>query len=282
MAGTLYVVATPIGNLEDITARALRVLREVQLIAAEDTRRTGNLLSRFGIATPTTSLHEHNEHDKSPSLIARLEEGDSIALVSDAGTPGISDPGAALVRAASNAGIRVEPIPGPSALTALLSVSGLPAQHFSFFGFPPTRSSDRKRWLQAVSAAQSVAVFYEAPHRIRRTLGDLQREVGDVTVVIGRELTKAHEQLVKGPISDASTRVGAGQGEFVVAIDLGERRKQARDEPWDAVKIAAKVRDLTENFQLTRRQAIARISQLSGQTARQVYSALEEQKSSVS
>jgi 16S rRNA (cytidine1402-2'-O)-methyltransferase len=282
MAGTLYVVATPIGNLEDITTRALRVLREVQLIAAEDTRRTANLLSRFGITTPTTSLHEHNEHAKSPSLVARLEAGESIALVSDAGTPGISDPGASLVRAASNAGIRVEPIPGPSALTALLSVSGLEAQHFSFFGFPPTRSSDRKKWLDAVKTAESIAVFYEAPHRILRTLGDLQRELGDVHVVIGRELTKAHEQLVKGPISWAAEHVGAGQGEFVVAIDLAERQNSTTLEPWDGPSMATKFRELTENSGMTRRQAISRISQLSGQSARQIYSTLEEQKSSAS
>src|SRR6266487_4165061 len=148
MPGTLFVVATPIGNLEDITLRALRVLREVALIAAEDTRRTSHLLARHAIVTPTTSLHEHNERRKSPSLIRRLLTGDDIAIVSDAGTPTISDPGAYLVRLAVDAGIRVEPVPGPSAVMAALSVLGLSTDSFTFLGFPPTRSKDRKLWLE--------------------------------------------------------------------------------------------------------------------------------------
>src|SRR3989442_14636523 len=144
MRGTLFVVATPIGNLEDITVRALRVLREVSVIAAEDTRRTAQLLARHGIATPTTSLHEHNEVAKSASLIARLERGDHVALVSDAGTPAVSDPGERLIRAAIDAGIRVEPIPGPSAVLAALTASGLSSESFTFLGFPPTKAKDRK------------------------------------------------------------------------------------------------------------------------------------------
>src|SRR6195256_6406956 len=147
MAGTLFVVATPIGNLEDITVRALRVLREVALIAAEDTRRTAHLLARHAITTPTTSLHEHNEAGKSAALVARLEAGESIALVSDAGTPTVSDPGSLLIRAAIDAGVRVEPIPGPSAVLAALAASGLPTDSFAFLGFPPTRSTDRKLWF---------------------------------------------------------------------------------------------------------------------------------------
>ena len=171
MPGTLFVVATPIGNLEDITARALRVLREVAVIAAEDTRRTAHLLARYAIATPTTSLHEHNESGKSASLIARLQRGDSVALVSDAGTPTISDPGGRLIRAAIDAGIRVEPIPGPSAVLAALAASGLPTDSFTFLGFPPTRSKDRKQWFErAASCSAGPVVFFEAPHRIQATL----------------------------------------------------------------------------------------------------------------
>src|SRR5436190_1141993 len=147
MTGTLFLVATPIGNLEDITARALRVLGEVALIAAEDTRRTSHLLARYAITTPTTSLHEHNEVQKTPSLVARLQAGDSIALVSDAGTPLMSDPGHHLVETAIEAGIRVEPIPGPSAIIAALSASGFPTKPFTFLGFPPARGKDRKQWL---------------------------------------------------------------------------------------------------------------------------------------
>src|SRR3954466_10195216 len=148
MPGTLFVVATPIGNLEDITIRALRVLREVAVIAAEDTRRTSHLLARYAITTPTTSLHEHNEVQKAGALVARLERGDDIALVSDAGTPTISDPGQRLIRAAIDAGIRVETIPGPSAAIAALAVSGLPTDSFTFLGFPPIRAKDRNRWFE--------------------------------------------------------------------------------------------------------------------------------------
>src|SRR5688572_14104935 len=160
MPGTLFVVATPIGNLEDVSARALRVLREVTLIAAEDTRRTAQLLSRFAIRTPTTSLHAHNERSKTDVLVKRLREGEAIALVSDAGTPVISDPGHQLIRSAIAAGIRVEPIPGPSAALAALAASGLPADTFTFLGFPPIRSSDRSRWLDQLRTAGRTLVFF--------------------------------------------------------------------------------------------------------------------------
>src|SRR5471032_1610536 len=174
MPGTLFVVATPIGNLEDITVRALRVLREVAVIAAEDTRRTAHLLARHAITTSTTSLHEHNEAGKSGAMVARLLGGDDIALVSDAGTPTVSDPGGRLIRAAIDAGIRVEPIPGPSAILAALAASGLPTEAFSFLGFPPTRSKDRKQWFDRVALLRGTIVFFEAPHRIQATLHELQ------------------------------------------------------------------------------------------------------------
>src|SRR5262245_19235774 len=166
MPGTLFVVATPIGNLEDITLRALRVLREVTLIAAEDTRRTAHLLARHGISTPMISVHEHNETRKSSALISRLRQGESIALVSDAGTPTVSDPGAHLVRAAIDSGMKVEPIPGPSAVTAAMAASGLSTDSFTFWGFPPSRSKARRQWLERVREVGGVAVFFEAPHRI--------------------------------------------------------------------------------------------------------------------
>jgi 16S rRNA (cytidine1402-2'-O)-methyltransferase len=197
MAGTLYVVATPIGNLEDITARALRILREASLIAAEDTRRTANLLARYAITTRTTSLHEHNETRKSAALLARLKQGEHIALVSDAGTPTVSDPGAHLIRAAIADGIRVESIPGPSAILAAVAASGLGDGTFLFLGFPPTRARDRSAWFKRARDVRGTLVFFEAPHRILRTLTDLQTAVGDCEVAVGRELTKAHEELVK-------------------------------------------------------------------------------------
>ena len=203
MPGTLFVVATPIGNLDDVTTRALRVLREADLIAAEDTRRTSHLLARYAITTSTTSLHEHNEHQKAASLLARLERGESIALVSDAGTPTVSDPGQRLIQAAAAAGYRIEPVPGPSAILAVLAASGFPADTFLFLGFPPTRSKDRTLWFERLRTASGTVVFFEAPHRLSRTLSEIAQSVGDFPVVVGRELTKIHEEFVRGPISIA-------------------------------------------------------------------------------
>ena len=204
MPGTLFVVATPIGNLEDITLRALRVLREVSVIAAEDTRRTGHLLARYAIETQTTSLHEHNESRKAPALVAQLLAGRSVALVSDAGTPTISDPGQQLIREAIAAGVRVEPVPGPNAAIATLAVSGFGVDEFTFLGFPPVRSKDRKLWFARAASARGLVIFYEAPHRIRRTLEELLSIIGDVSIAVGRELTKKHEELVRGPISSGA------------------------------------------------------------------------------
>jgi 16S rRNA (cytidine1402-2'-O)-methyltransferase len=231
MPGTLFVVATPIGNLDDITLRALRVLRDVALIAAEDTRRTAHLLARHAIRTPTTSLHAHNESRKAQPLIARMLGGDDVALVSDAGTPTVSDPGVALIRAAIEAGIRVEPIPGPNAAVAALSVSGLPSDSFTFLGFPPIRSSDRKSWLERLATAAGTAVFYEAPHRIQRTLGELIEFLGDRPIVVARELTKIHEELVRGPISEVRSRLSSGRGEFTVVVDIGQSIEFGRSTP---------------------------------------------------
>src|SRR3954468_12195678 len=202
MPGILYVVATPIGNLEDVTLRALRILREASVIAAEDTRRTARLLQHYSISTPTTSLHEHNEREKTPKLIEQLRGGRSVALVSDAGTPVVSDPGGTLIAAAREAGIRVESIPGPSAVMAAIAASGLDAREFTFVGFPPNRSKDRRQWLARVLAESRLVVLFEAPHRILGTLTDIgETRGGDAVVGVGRELTKAHEELVIQPIS---------------------------------------------------------------------------------
>ena len=221
MPGTLYVVATPIGNLEDVTARALRVLREVAIIAAEDTRRTAHLLARYAIATPTTSLHEHNETKKTPALIERLTRGENVALVSDAGTPLISDPGRHLVRAAIAAGIKIEPVPGPSAVMAALTVSGVSAETFTFLGFPPIRSKDRQLWFEKLANLGHTAVFFEAPHRIRHTLEQMLHVVGDCQIVVCRELTKLHESFVRGQISTIIEGLGDPRGELTVIIEIG-------------------------------------------------------------
>ena len=253
MPGTLFVVATPIGNLEDITVRALRVLREVTVIAAEDTRRTAHLLARHAITTPTTSLHEHNESAKSSSLVARLQRGDHIALVSDAGTPTVSDPGGRLIRAAIDAGIRVEPIPGASAVLAALAASGLPSDSFTFLGFPPIRSKDRSKWFDRLQAAGGTVVFFEAPHRIRETLGELSRRIGDSTVVLARELTKAHEELVRGPISSVLNALKTDRGEFTIVVEIGEMTELNQPAP----DIVAEFGQITAIGGLSKRRAIS-------------------------
>lgn len=219
MAGILYVVATPIGNLEDVTLRALRVLRDVSIIAAEDTRRTARLLQHYSISTRTTSLHEHNEREKATKLVERLLAGESIALVSDAGTPVVSDPGQTLVALAREAGIRVEAIPGPSAVLAAISASGLPASAFAFVGFPPSRSSDRKKWFRQLAGRDHLVVFFEAPHRVQDALGQLTLVFDqNKTIGVGRELTKKHEELVVQPIYQMVERFSEPRGEFTFLI----------------------------------------------------------------
>jgi 16S rRNA (cytidine1402-2'-O)-methyltransferase len=280
MAGTLFVVATPIGNLEDITVRALRILREVTVIAAEDTRRTAHLLARHAITTPTTSLHEHNESAKSGSLIARLEGGDSIALVSDAGTPTVSDPGAQLVRRAIAAGIRIEPIPGPSAVLTILAASGLPTDSFSFLGFPPTRGSDRKEWFERLRSSPGTVVFFEAPHRIRETMAELARTVGDCAVVVGRELTKAHEELVRGPISEVLDRLDESRGEFTVAVDIGHIPDIKSHGPPSGQELASQIGEMTTVAGMTKRRAINAVARRHGLAPNRVYELVEDAKKS--
>jgi 16S rRNA (cytidine1402-2'-O)-methyltransferase len=281
MPGTLFVVATPIGNLEDITVRALRVLRDVAVIAAEDTRRTAHLLARHAIATPTTSLHEHNEASKSGTVIARLQRGDNVALVSDAGTPTVSDPGGRLIRAAIDAGIRIEPIPGPSAVLTALAVSGLPTDSFTFLGFPPIRSKDRKQWFERVRQVGGTVVFFEAPHRILETLVDLRRTVGDCEVAVGRELTKAHEQLVRGPISSVLGALSEIRGEFTVVVLVGQITEVVPGASPSNDEIAREFGEMTLTAKVTRRQAIAALGKKHGLAANRVYEALERSKKSV-
>lgn len=203
--GTLYVVATPIGNLEDMTLRALRVLKEVDLIAAEDTRRTRKLLTHYNISTPLTSYYDQIESKKAPALIDKLQAGDSIALVSDAGTPGIADPGYRLVQGAWAAGIRVVPLPGPSLVTALLSIGGLPTDRFVFEGFLPAKKGQRRKALQRLQAEPRTIVVFESPHRLHETLADMQNIFGDRQGVIGRELTKVFEEVLGGTLSELRT-----------------------------------------------------------------------------
>jgi 16S rRNA (cytidine1402-2'-O)-methyltransferase len=281
MSGTLFVVATPIGNLEDVSARALRILREATLIAAEDTRRTAQLLSRYSITTPTTSLHEHNESRKTGALVERLKGGASIALVSDAGTPTISDPGRQLIRSAIDAGVRVEPVPGPSAALAALAASGLPTDTFTFLGFPPIRASDRDRWMSDVRSAGRTVVFFEAPHRIRQTLEDLLRNIGDQYVVVGRELTKVHEELVRGPISIVLGALSEPRGEYTIVTHVGQTTESRRDKAPGDGEINAMFLEMTESHRLTRRAAISALAKRYRLPAREVYAAIERVRASV-
>jgi 16S rRNA (cytidine1402-2'-O)-methyltransferase len=278
MSGTLFVVGTPIGNLEDVSARALRVLREVRLIAAEDTRRTARLLARYAINTPTTSYHQHNESSKLATLLKRLQQGEDLALVSDAGTPTISDPGQHLVRAAIEAGVRVEPIPGPSAVLAALAASGIDAGTFLFLGFPPIRSKDRKLWFDDLKEAGRPVVFFEAPHRIRSTLSHLQRVVGDCHVTVARELTKIHEEFVRGPISTTLKQLVAPLGEFTVVAEIGRITDIRRSSPATGQDMLEEFGHMTLLDGLSRRRAISAIAKAHGLPPNVVYDLIEQAK----
>jgi 16S rRNA (cytidine1402-2'-O)-methyltransferase len=275
LVGTLYIVGTPIGNLEDVTMRALRVLREVDLIAAEDTRRTARLLQHYSIATPATSLHEHNERGKTPGLIDRLRAGQSIAVVSDAGMPLVSDPGALLVRAARAAGISVQVVPGPSAITAVLAGAGITGA-FTFMGFPPSSGKARGEWIAEVGRMTAVGavVFFESPHRFRRTMSLLLRELGDRPITVGRELTKAYEELVEQPISALAGSAPAARGEYVVVIPrVSESRKDAVDPASrpGPTELASEFGEMTENGNLRPKAAAKALALKYGLSASDVY-----------
>lgn len=221
--GKLYIVSTPIGNLEDITLRALRVLKEADLIAAEDTRHTRKLLDHYGIGTPSTSYYEHNEKEKAPFLIARIKEGRNVALVSDSGTPGISDPGYRLIKLAVENSIQVVSVPGPSALVSALSVSGMPLDEFTFKGFAPSGEAQRRRFLLELKAPDHTFVMYESPRRVVETLGDIIEVLGDVDVVLAREMTKVHEEVIRGRASEVREAFSGREvkGEITLIVRTG-------------------------------------------------------------
>lgn len=229
--GTLYLVATPIGNLEDITARALRTLREVDLVAAEDTRHTRRLLDHFGISAKLVSLFEHNERSRSGMLVDRLLGGESVAIVTDAGSPGIADPGFPVVKAAVSAGVRVESIPGPSAVVAALQVSGLPTDSFAFVGFLPVKPGARRRALEEFHERRETIVAFESPHRIERCLADLEVVWGERPMALVRELTKVHEQVLRGSAREvrAALREDQKRGEMVLVLGGRTRAERAAE-----------------------------------------------------
>lgn len=221
MPGTLYLVATPIGNLADITHRALQVLRDVDLIACEDTRHTHKLLAHYGITTKTISYHEYNEQQRAAQLVEQVKQGANIAVVSDAGTPAVSDPGFRLVRAAIENDVPVVPVPGPSALIAALIAAGLPTDEFFFAGFLPARTNARRARLSELQTVPGTLIFYEAPHRLAATLRDAYETLGEREAVVARELTKVHEEIRRGRLSELSNHYESEEprGEIVVLID---------------------------------------------------------------
>jgi 16S rRNA (cytidine1402-2'-O)-methyltransferase len=271
MPGTLYLVATPIGNLEDITLRALRVLREADVIACEDTRQTGKLLAHFGVDKPMISYHEHNEAARTRELVAKLEGGANVALVSDAGTPLVSDPGYRLVTAAIGAGIPVVPIPGASAVLGALSAASLPTEAFRFCGFLPPKTGQRKKVLEELRGENCTTVFYEAPHRILDTLADLAAIYGDRPVVVARELTKLHEEFLRGTADEVRAQLAARpsvKGEITLLI--GKGTPVASDTP-----IEEAVREL-EQKGVPRMDAIKQVARERGLSKRDVYKRLTQ------
>jgi 16S rRNA (cytidine1402-2'-O)-methyltransferase len=266
--GTLYVVGTPIGNLEDISLRALRILNEVALIAAEDTRQTRKLLTRYEITTPLTSYYEHNKLAKLDDILTTLEKKD-VALVSEAGMPGISDPGYELIQAAIARGIPVVPVPGPSALVTALTISGLPTDSFVYLGFLPRRQGERRRLLKSLVEEKRTLVAFEAPHRLRKSLADLAHVLGDRQISLARELTKIHEEVWRGSLSQALDHFERNppRGEFTLVIAGARREAQAM---WDEEQVRSALAELLGEG-LDRKEAIKRVAKAAHWPRRQVY-----------
>lgn len=262
--GKLYLVGTPIGNLEDMTYRAIRTLQEVDLIAAEDTRHTRKLLEYFQIDTPMTSYHEHNEEEKSVQLIEKVLLGSSIAVVTDAGMPGISDPGYRFVVKAWEVGIEVIPVPGPTAMTAALVVSGMATDRFTFEGFLPRKGSQRRKYLQELAIERRTMIFYEAPHRLMETLEDIREVLGtERMVMVARELTKKHEEKVRGTVDEVCTHFSTNlpKGEIVLILAGSDLSVGDADEMgWEEMSIVEHLQTLIA-VGLTKKQAIKQVAQ---------------------
>jgi 16S rRNA (cytidine1402-2'-O)-methyltransferase len=275
--GILYVVATPIGNLEDITHRAVRILKEAGLIACEDTRQTRKLLDHYGIATPVISYHEHNEAARAEELVRKLEEGINVAQVSDAGMPGISDPGYRVIALAIQRGITVVPIPGPSALIAALVGSGLPTDAFEFLGFLPAKSGQRRTVLESLRETRQTVVVYEAPHRIREALEDIVAALGsDRPVVIARELTKVHEEFIRGAAADVLVAVHERElkGEITLLIGPGERQAERGPQ----TDLAGRFQSIMKEQKLDEKAALKALAKERGLSKSEVYRELQRLK----
>jgi 16S rRNA (cytidine1402-2'-O)-methyltransferase len=275
--GTLYVVATPIGNLEDITYRAVRVLKEADLIACEDTRHTAKLLHHYEIDKPTVSYHEHNEAARAEELVAKMEQGLKVAQVSDAGMPGISDPGYRVIKLAIERGIQVVPIPGASAVVAALAASGLPTDSFQFLGFLPARSGERRTLLESVRSAQQTTVVYEAPHRIAETMKDIVELLGtERPVVLARELTKVHEEFIRGSAAEILQRVQQYQlkGEMTLLLGKNERATV----PAARTGIASRVEEIMREGSVDENTALKVVAKELGVSKSEAYRELQRVK----
>jgi 16S rRNA (cytidine1402-2'-O)-methyltransferase len=276
--GTLYLVATPIGNLEDITLRALRVLKEADLIACEDTRHTAKLLTHFGISTPRDSYHQHNEASRTARLLDLLTEGKSIAVVSDAGMPLVSDPGFVLVSECVRAGIPIVPVPGPSAVLAALSASGLPADSFFFAGFLPPKRSERRRRLVELSGLPCTMVVYEAPHRVTASLADMVETLGPRNACLARELTKVHEEWLRGTLPYILDTLRARDrilGEITIVISRGE---PATGVPTQGGPIRGQVEEEMRHEGVSTKEALRTVARKRGISRREAYQMLVREK----
>jgi len=279
MPGTLHIVATPIGNLEDITLRALRVLREVTLIAAEDTRRTAKLLTHYGIGTPTISYHEHNARSRLPQLVTRLRAGNDVGLVTDAGTPAISDPGAELVQACVEAAIRVDPVPGVSAPLTAAVASGFPLIPFSIYGFVPSRAKDRSAWLAALATVPHTFSFFESPLRVAATLLEASDIFGDRPMLVARELTKAHQEFLRGSAAAIGRLLKSTKGEFTIVVGPSISADPEAVSVSD-VELAQEFGCMANIGGVSRREAISQLARRYNRRTRDVYAAIENAKKS--
>lgn len=275
----LFLVSTPIGNLEDITLRALRVLKEVDLIACEDTRHTRRLLDHFGISKPTISYHEHNEQQRAEELADRLARGESIAVVTDAGTPGISDPAYRIVVAAIERGVTVTPVPGATAMIAGLVASGLPTDSFLFAGFLPHKKQARRAHFEELKSERATLVFYETPHRIREALIDVREILGDRQAAVARELTKLHEQFIRGSVSDIIAHFDANEPRGEMALVIAGNRDDNLT-PVEDASVNQQVERLMREQGLSRNDAIKQAARSRGLSKREAYRLMLEEKES--
>lgn len=280
-AGTLYVVATPIGNLEDITLRALRILKQVHLIAAEDTRRTAKLLAHYGIHTPTVSFHAHNSRARLPRLLDELQKGRSVALVSDAGTPTVSDPGVELVKACQGAGVPVDPVPGPSAFLAAAACSGFPLNPVTMLGFAPVRTKDRNRFIELIAETPHTVVFFESPHRIRECIRSLGLILGERHIMVARELTKVHQQLLSGTASAVAGEPVQALGEFTIVVGPANEILENKQASPNDTEIEHEFEHLTRRGGRSRREVVNEVAKRHGIPAREAYAAIERVKKSL-